>query len=646
MKRKIIFLLFIVTCLSINAIEFEQSEPYYTYSSAITGSLKIAPDPQSELRSGTTTNIFQIIYEGDESEWGVVEREALNYAVKLWESILWKVEGIKIKVQFEPLSEDILAATTIRYASGSEINDTYPLLYSVNSSAYYPMTLARRLSPDLDNSDEDVIISFNNNKNLWYFGTDRNAPSSKYDFVTAVLRELAKSFGFYSNISKNARGAVLSKPFAASLFCVYDYEIFNANKALVSIPFNSSEVGDFAQRVGAHNNKDVYFKIYDADNNAYDLKLYAPNTFENYTSLMYFDEDAYLNQESALMAPKQRKGEAIHKIGNNVLGVLRQIGWFDDSQAVGMYTDPSVWIYSAAPEGSLLQFNRNYSFSIHSDNETIVMDSRWKLEVLKTDGTFVTIIPEQTSDSFTLNLNANSIPNGNWARNQSGMIKARVLVTGEILNNGFRDYILDYDLLIPAKPAKPELKVRSIVDRMEDWETDVVLEFSSFQEVTTYVFSQQEKGSHFILSQNLAGNVNTYNLEGLYMDFGYIFKVRAKNQYGESEDAILEIGGDPNYYLGSGAAALSSPRLPVTMHGISWSGSDELILNFHTSDGSLSGVEVKDVEIINLTNPALRKHERYYNNGSSINMGDMPAGFYTVKAVDGNNQVYISKFFK
>ncbi len=640
MKKKLNYWLFMVNIslitMSVNAANFQMSDPIVTYGSNAQGTLNLPPD--AELRN-STTNIIEVDFVG---EWSPMEKEAFNAAVKLWEKKLWDVKGIKIQASFGTVSNGALAQTSVGSLNGDEMN----ILPGTDGDAAYPAALARRIDTQVAESEDiDAAIVFNPNKELWYFGTDGNVPSSKYDFVTAALRELTKSLGVYTMVTKNARNnTITSKESANTLFTIYDKQIMNSSYIyLRDLVFNSPAVADFVQRKNTYANRDVFFSSYYTSGN---LKLYAPTTFENNVSLMYFDESAYANPESALMAPKQRKGEAIHRIGENVVSVLEGIGWNIRGQAVGMYTDPVVRISANIPEYSLVPLNTSLTFST-SCTDGIIMSNNWYFQALKQDGTFQTITTKQNGN-FTLSLNLTTIPAGNWARDEDGMIKGRILTTGVVLDTReypsvYRDFTVDFDVLIPAKPAKPEVQL-SIVDRMADWESDVMIEFSSLQKVTNYIVKENQQGYLGFHIHIIPSNQNTYFLEGVWMDVGHIIRVVAENQYGVSEETVLTIGGDPDYYT-SGVTPLSLNVSERDLVTTSPSGSGVVELRLEGGCPT-TDAQIKQVEIVNLINPVFVKRGENYGSSASFDMQQLPDGFYAVKVTDEQGKTYTSKFHK
>ncbi|MDR1679196.1 MAG: fibronectin type III domain-containing protein [Prevotellaceae bacterium] len=175
------------------------------------------------------------------------------------------------------------------------------------------------------------------------------------------------------------------------------------------------------------------------------------------------------------------------------------------------------------------------------------------------------------------------------------------------------------------------------------WESDVVIEFSSFQQVTSYIFKLQMDGTPSIEYYTLPGTQNTYSLTNLWMDLSYTFWVKAVNQYGESEYVELHIGGDPDYYIK--LSSTGSP-MPTSMNLLTSSTEETVTLAFTTRNNMIVDTELESVEIFNIATPAYGKQERHYRSNTPISLRNMPWGVYSVKAIDKKGKVYTSKFFK
>ncbi len=629
-------ILLVNTSLSFSYYPIETGEPIETYKSNLSGNLRIAKP--TELRS--MNNAFQIVYEGS---WSVAEKNAFEMAVHLWESALWPVQGVKIQVRFSDLEDSVLATTETTTIDGSYFGRNREDVGDLQSFAKYPTSLAKRMSADtsISGNSPDIIITFNNDKSLWYLDVDGVVPINKYDFVTASLRELAKGFGFYTRVSKYGT-RITYKSGAAESPLIYDTYILNtANKYLTTFAFADVNIANYVQRINNYAGRDIYF----ASNPT--VKLYAPTAFENRKTLMYFDTEAYNDTESALMAPDQRKGDAVHKIGAKILKVLETIGWYKDGTTVGFYTNPFVSIYCSLAEGYPIQFNTNYTYrAIPQCNEyCIIYSSNWKFEVLKKDGTYHTIIPSTPSAanySFVLNLNSSSIPTGDWATNEAGYIKGHVIVSGNM--SGGIDFLVDYDVLIPPKPeapANPILDVQNILDYPEEWLSDVTLGFYS-QGASSYLLTQQMIGDITLMLYPISNAKNTFTAEQIFLDCAYRFKIKAINATGESAYTTIEVGGDPTYY--ENMFSMSAPTTMTAM-SVSQTGND-VVLNFGTSAGRTVNMEMQSVEIVNISTPLFAKRVQNYYGGTSINLSGMPAGIYAIKVTDKRGKNYSTKFLK
>ncbi|MDR1679197.1 MAG: fibronectin type III domain-containing protein [Prevotellaceae bacterium] len=195
----------------------------------------------------------------------------------------------------------------------------------------------------------------------------------------------------------------------------------------------------------------------------------------------------------------------------------------------------------------LLELNVEYKFSCQSNTE--IASYAWTLEIFTQAGEMVPV-SDYVSGQTTFDITMPSIDviakRDDYARTQSGMLQARVSLKGSFIDG--EAFETSYPIELPYIPKNPILRVKSIVDYRETLESDVVIEFSSFQPVTSYIFKLQMDGTPSIEYYTLPGTQNTYSLTNLWMDLSYTFWVKAVNQYGESEYVELHIGGDPNYY--------------------------------------------------------------------------------------------------
>src|SRR6056297_244215 len=138
------------------------------------------PAEYSRLKSASTKHAnIEVAYINFPEE----AKQAFEYAVSFWESLLTTNVKINVFAEWKPLEGNTIALSR-------------PSMFYHNfdgaqlQNVYYPVVLAEKLNGrDFNPGQPDIICSFSSNYS-WYFGTDGNTPVTKYDFVTSVLHEL------------------------------------------------------------------------------------------------------------------------------------------------------------------------------------------------------------------------------------------------------------------------------------------------------------------------------------------------------------------------------------------------------------------------------------------------------------------------
>lgn len=236
---------------------------------------------------------------------------ALNYAISVWDSLLLSAVPVHVTFKMESLGANVVAKS--RPASFF-MNFEGALLQNV----YYPVALAEKLSGyEMNPNSADIICRFNQNL-PWYFGTDGNTPANQYDFVTAVLHELAHGLGFSGFFKDDGRKGYLNN--GNNFPGVFDFYVYNSNnQQLVDpdlFPSPSSQLhkelvsGKLKFVLPAENEEDIRI-----------VSLYSPTAWDDAASIYH------LTDEMSLMAPAAAKGFAVHRPDAEVLSILKEIGW-------------------------------------------------------------------------------------------------------------------------------------------------------------------------------------------------------------------------------------------------------------------------------------------------------------------------------
>ena len=253
---------------------------------------------------------FLVNYNGFSSE----AISAFNYAVDIWAAVIASSVTIRIDATWEALASGALAQ-----ASPTNLQENFP--NAPLSDTFYAVALANALAGDDLSEQSDIICSFNSGAN-WYFGTDGNTPSGSYDFVTAVLHEIAHGLGFIgSAYYTNGFGFIGT----ANTPYPYDYFTETADSvALLSLPNGSQTLGSALTSNGIY---------WNGANGVAGLggsrpRIYAPANYVVGASYSHLNESTYAaGSINSLMTPGLNTAESNHNPGPALLGMFEDIGW-------------------------------------------------------------------------------------------------------------------------------------------------------------------------------------------------------------------------------------------------------------------------------------------------------------------------------
>ena len=292
---------------------------------------------------------------------------AFQYAVDIWQNLVYSPVPIRIQANWKSLSEGVLGSC----GPGS-------YYHNFNSTqiwnCYYPVALVEKMLGEEVNAstDFDIVASFNKDFDNWYFGTDGQTPASKYDFVSTVLHELAHGLGFSGFFyTVNGRGAYGSDGLSA----VFDQFVLNksgeqlVNTKLFSNPsvkLNSNLTSGWLE----FNTKFLTSSL---------PRLYAPTVWDDGSSIYHLDDKTYgVGDENSLMTPYTDSGEAIHNPGPKTLSIMYDMGWKGISIMHKAQKDIELL---TAPIDFTAQIESDYEldstnlFLIYSSNSFVKIDS-------------------------------------------------------------------------------------------------------------------------------------------------------------------------------------------------------------------------------------------------------------------------------
>lgn len=271
------------------------------------------PEKFNQLKSARTSQTtIKVTYHNFPEE----AKQAFQYAVSIWESLIISSVPIHIEAHWVYMNENILAqgrpAVFFNNFNGTPV-----------PNIYYPVALAEKLSNnDLNPGNPDIICHFNN-KFAWYFGTDGNTPSTQYDFVSSVLHEITHGLGF-SGFLKGADGKGFFNN-NNNLPSIYDHYIFNnQNQKIADKTIFQSPSSELHGQLTSDNLK------FCRENSTSQVStvdwIYAPEVWNEGSSIYHLKGYSY-GEENSLMTPSACKGEAIHNPGEITMNILAELGW-------------------------------------------------------------------------------------------------------------------------------------------------------------------------------------------------------------------------------------------------------------------------------------------------------------------------------
>ena len=342
----------------------------------------------------TTENVddlFNVVYSGTDE----AALSALNKALQLWSEKIFFTGEITIELQPDAsLSADVAFNTVVTYATKSDSSD----------KVFYPTALLRQQG--LYFSGSDISIRYNSDMSLWSF--DENSSSGKYDFTTAMLRALAKGFGFGTGL--NGADGNIGFRFPQGYSMAYDKFVVDAfGHRLSEQEPHSDELSSFVKNP-------AYFNI----NNKDDYRLFTPQVFDRNVSLCYFDDTVY-DEEKALMYP-ECAAQFLY-IGDKVVDVLSALGWLKNPDAE--------IVSGSVPESGVVDYRQGLILSFACNMSDEVSEYSWVYEV-RTDGGGYYEVSASSSPEFSFQLPEyyDIVSNGDIDGNIESRVRLNAVVGG------------------------------------------------------------------------------------------------------------------------------------------------------------------------------------------------------------------------
>ena len=244
-------------------------------------------------------------------------KSAFEYAVSIWEYLIDSEVPINITARWRVMDNTTLASCGPS-AYYQNLEDMY------YSDRFYPVAIAEKLADEELNGNNSPDMTATFNKTIeWYFGTDGNCPSTKYDFVSTALHEITHGLGFTGFFYVNNSSGGYSEPPA-----IFDQYVANGAK------HNLTDVQHFENPSNnmykALTSNALYFRSPATlfDGNGIAPRLYAPSTWSDGSSVYHLNDATYsAGSENSLMTHAAGKGEAVHDPGPITMGIMADLGW-------------------------------------------------------------------------------------------------------------------------------------------------------------------------------------------------------------------------------------------------------------------------------------------------------------------------------
>ncbi len=509
------------------------------------------------------------------------------------------------------------------------------------------------LSEEIFN-EPDLIIRYYNyggkiEKNC-SFSLEGEPDPELYDFVTIVLRDIAKGLGItWRTKNMTSQG---------------DLNI-NSNKLLPFETYIVSALGTTdPHEAGVNATKGT---LHIGDNNQYNL--YAPTIWDKERSLNYFipetdkkitrllcydfgrgsvirdisDEDTY-SMFKELLEWRGAIAVGIHPNTDGVAPVGKTEGTIDYGGQISFsLPNKSMALTSTIPTTyptttTTSTYNETFNLNKYIEKFFPCNDLGWCVSLLKSDGTWDAVYKEYSYNNLNINTDSLKIHDDikNYARTCDGYLRCcitycRYNITKHIKELIFnRSYVLDY---LPQTVEMKLSKVMPTASRSNDYFRDVMIGMDNLEGADRIVVSQLDEGEEIPFFYDVPDFKNGYFIANVDKEYTTTFKVIAYNKNGNttSDSYVLQ------------------PIEPATSIDVRFRKNDDTILVEAISDRLQNKNIIKSYEINNIN----MKQQSYTCNinksgttSNQININNLSSGLYILTVYDIKGGKHDFKFMK
>lgn len=258
---------------------------------------------------------------------------AVEYASSIWEQLITSDVPVEVDVLYFDLGAGTLGVCIPNARNNFPFNNL--------PETFYPISLANKISGyDLDTAHADMLMYISSTANF-YTDTDGNCPPNKIDLVSVALHEFGHGLGFADSYkienTLGSFGMFTSSDLPPLTFPFYDlekmpfiYSHFVQNDSAQELLDSSFFPNPSTYMADLFTSNQVYFNgpFVLAANNNLPLRLYAPGTWDQGSSMVHLNELTYPEgNPNSLMTPFIANGEVEHLPGDGTLALLNDIGW-------------------------------------------------------------------------------------------------------------------------------------------------------------------------------------------------------------------------------------------------------------------------------------------------------------------------------
>lgn len=655
--RKELFVLLVLLVFSLTAKAQIDSTYQDVYSYGLDEYVEKCTDiPVVRQINGGT--VFNVTY-GD--GWTTEMKGAFEYACKIWEETLPNCPPINIRAEIGTIrgTQGMNAISKVTYASYSDLG-----YYNYGEAALRCQIKAVVLKEFINGSnaqfvdgiddlsffeETDFTITYNKAMLDMFSFTLYSTPTNKYDFVTLVLRDIAKGLGFSSKI----RGSSLTQK--------------------IDIIENQYPT-KFEERIwsalGTNDSQEAYRNATQGELQIYGehMKLYAPTEWVDGLSLNAFVPDT-VYRLTELLSYQFGKGSVVRNIADSSYPTIFRhlLGWWGDlvtgDNSVDITTSGST--EDIVPYGGSISIESPVTISVldrsvattTSVQSTTGIDADeyclpyhpayrptsgkcdvgWSVAILKKDGTWDVVYDTQ---NYLLPLNVSmsdfmfNYNDSVYSRTCDGHLRCRVTHSYELPRKIYNVTYFAIDYL----PQKVEMEFSGIVSAVstmsvqdDDYYRDIKIDIKNLEGVDRIVVEQLDEGDVLPYRYDVADFKKGYFVATVDKEFYTELSVISYNENGSTRSETLEI----------------EPLEPASENYVVQILDNTIMLqssNEHVS--AVRQLVSYDVQPVNQFSRTVSLAGFISNNSAIIDISSLVQGIYVLSYYDNRGNKYVKKFQK